>query len=64
MRMALDHRNAIDFRDMEIIMMKIELKKFVRRMQAEGFLSSVNAKEPIPVLEMPIEPFKVAGKTN
>lgn len=43
--MALDHRNAIDFKDMEIIMMKIELKKFVQRMQAEGFLSSLEIKE-------------------
>ncbi|MBB4823467.1 hypothetical protein HNO89_000687 [Sporosarcina luteola] len=35
----------VEYRDMEIVKMRIELKKFVKKMKAEGYLSSVNTDD-------------------
>ncbi|GKV56854.1 hypothetical protein NCCP2222_28010 [Sporosarcina sp. NCCP-2222] len=46
--MALERSGTefyVEYRDMEIVKMRIELKKFVRKMKAEGYLSSVNTDD-------------------
>ncbi|QTD41036.1 hypothetical protein [Sporosarcina sp. Te-1] len=46
--MALERSGTeffVEYRDMEIVKMRIELKKFVKKMKAEGYLSSVNTDD-------------------
>lgn len=46
--MALERSGTefyVEYRDMEIVKMRIELKKFVRKMKTEGYLSSVNTED-------------------
>ena len=35
----------VELRDMEIVKMKIELLRFIRKMQSEGFLESIDCEE-------------------
>ena len=46
--MAMERHNSndiIEFGDIEIVKMKLELMQFVKKMQSEGFLSSLNCEE-------------------
>ena len=43
--------NESNYKDTEILMMKNELKKFVRKMQAEGFLATVDIDEVLETQE-------------
>lgn len=44
-------QTPLEIKDVEILMMKNELKKFVQRMQAEGFLTTVDIEEVMTIPE-------------
>ncbi|MBD7984871.1 hypothetical protein H9649_09770 [Sporosarcina sp. Sa2YVA2] len=44
-------QTPLEIKDVEILMMKNELMKFVQRMQAEGFLTTVDIEEVMTIPE-------------